>query len=148
MTGMIDTLVQEPSTHLPAFRRRQATLRQTVSCSGIGLHTGHLVTMSLIPAPPGSGIVFERSDLPGHPRIPAHVDYVQATPRCTVIGVGDAKVHTVEHVLAALRAFQIDNVIIQLSAGANSFQHGLGRVLFFKFWMWEKVALDFYDKQI
>lgn len=96
--------------------RNQNTLGREVSFSGIGIHTGHNVNLKFCPAPKGSGIVFQRMDLNSHPLIPATVEYVQDTSRATTIGIGGAKVHTIEHVLAALSACEIDNVIVQLDA--------------------------------
>ena len=87
-----------------------------MSYSGIGIHTGRVVRMDFCPAPEGSGIVFQRMDLPGQPVIPARIEYVQDTSRSTTIGIGKSQVHTVEHILAALRAYEIDNLRIELSA--------------------------------
>lgn len=82
----------------------------------MGLHTGKEVKMTLCPAKEGTGVVFERTDLPSHPLIPATIEYVQDTSRSTTIGIGGIRVHTVEHVLAALCAYQIDNVKIKVSS--------------------------------
>jgi UDP-3-O-[3-hydroxymyristoyl] N-acetylglucosamine deacetylase len=95
--------------------RTARTLGGAVELSGIGLHTGHRVDMRLCPAGVGEGIRFRRTDLPGQPEIPARFDCVQSTTRATTIGVGEASVHTVEHVLAALRAYHIDNAVVELS---------------------------------
>lgn len=97
--------------------RFQRTLKKEVSFSGIGLHTGKEVTLRFCPAPEHSGIVFQRIDLPGKPQIPASIEYVQDTSRSTKIGIGTCSVQTVEHVLAALSAYQIDNLCIQVSEG-------------------------------
>lgn len=72
--------------------------------------------MTFRPRPPGTGIQFRRVDLPGKPVIPASIEYVQATERRSVIGIGESQVHTIEHVLATIRAFRIDNLCIDLSA--------------------------------
>jgi UDP-3-O-[3-hydroxymyristoyl] N-acetylglucosamine deacetylase len=95
--------------------RKQRTIAQEASLSGIGLHTGETVTLRLLPADEGTGIRFRRSDMSLSPDIPATVDYVQDTSRSTNIGIGDAKIYTVEHVLAAARACSIDNLIIEVS---------------------------------
>lgn len=97
------------------LHRKQRTLKQPVTFSGIGLHTGHEVTMTFRPAKEGSGIVFQRTDLVERPTIPASVHYVCDTRRSTTLGIGDVRVHTVEHVLAAIRAFDIDNLLIEVS---------------------------------
>lgn len=96
--------------------RFQHTIGKEVSYSGIGLHTGQDVQMRFCPAPAGSGISFKRVDLPGAPLIPAAVEYVVDTNRSTTLGIGDVKVHTVEHVLSALHAFGVDNLVIELDA--------------------------------
>lgn len=97
--------------------RPQRTLSKEVLYSGVGIHTGKEVTIRFCPACEDSGIVFQRIDLPGKPTIPAAIEYVQDTSRSTMIGVGSCSVQTVEHVLAALSAFQIDNLCVQVTAG-------------------------------
>lgn len=95
--------------------RKQRTLKHPVEFSGIGLHTGVEVGMRFVPAKEGTGIVFKRTDLPGQPIIPATIEYVCAHARNTTLGVSDVKIHTVEHVLAAVRAYNIDNLTIEIS---------------------------------
>lgn len=95
--------------------RPQRTLKKEVSYSGIGIHTGNEVTICFCPAPPHTGIIFQRVDLKGKPTIPAGIEYVQDTSRSTTIGVGSCSVQTVEHVLAALHAYQIDNLYVQVT---------------------------------
>jgi UDP-3-O-[3-hydroxymyristoyl] N-acetylglucosamine deacetylase/3-hydroxyacyl-[acyl-carrier-protein] dehydratase len=92
----------------------QRTIVKPVSMSGIGLHTGTSCTMTFKPAPINSGIKFVRTDLGGNPEIPAICDYVVDISRGTTLGIGEAKVYTVEHVLAAVVGLQIDNLIIEL----------------------------------
>jgi len=93
----------------------QRTIAKDVSISGIGLHTGTSCTMTFKPAPDNYGIKFIRTDIGGRPEIPANVDYVVDISRGTTIGLGEAKVYTVEHVLSAVYGLQIDNVIIELN---------------------------------
>ncbi|MCE5316709.1 MAG: UDP-3-O-acyl-N-acetylglucosamine deacetylase [Parachlamydia sp.] len=93
---------------------KSRTLERPISFSGIGIHTGQLVTMRFCPAEEGTGIVFKRVDLPGQPIIPATVEYVCDTARSTTIGIGPVRIHTVEHVLAAIAAYQIHNLCIEL----------------------------------
>ncbi len=93
---------------------QQRTIRHPVSMSGVGLHTGALCTMTFRPAPENYGIRFRRVDMGGSPEIPADVDHVIDVARGTTIAVGEARVHTVEHVLAALVGLQVDNVLIDL----------------------------------
>src|SRR5688572_16440452 len=95
---------------------QQQTLRQAVSYSGIGLHSGNKVTMTFLPAAPNTGIRFRRVDLDGKPEIEADVEYVSATNRSTTISKGNAKIHTVEHVLAAFAGAGIDNDIVKLDS--------------------------------
>ncbi len=96
--------------------RKQQTLATETTFSGIGIHTGEVVTMRFCPAKEGSGIFFKRVDLPGQPIIPATVEYVCDTSRSnTTLGVGNVRVHTVEHVLAALAAYHVDNLCIELN---------------------------------
>jgi UDP-3-O-[3-hydroxymyristoyl] N-acetylglucosamine deacetylase len=97
--------------------RPQRTLKKQVSYSGVGIHTGKEVTIRFCPAPVDTGIFFQRVDVPGKPSIPAAVEYVQDTSRSTMIGIGGCSVQTVEHVLAALSAFHIDNLCIQVNEG-------------------------------
>lgn len=92
----------------------QRTIAKPVSLSGIGLHTGTSCTMTFTPAPENSGIKFVRTDLGGRPEIPANADFVVDISRGTTLGLGSAKVYTVEHVLAAIVGLQIDNITIEL----------------------------------
>jgi len=95
---------------------QQRTIKQPVSMSGIGLHTGSISTMTFKPAPENFGIRFRRIDLDGSPEVPADVDHVVDISRGTTIELGPARVHTVEHVMAALAGLQVDNVLIELDA--------------------------------
>src|SRR5882757_1992144 len=94
---------------------KQHTLNSPVSISGTGLHTGVLVDMTLKPANAGFGIQFQRVDMPQQPIIKADCDLVTDTSRGTTLQVGEAKVSTVEHVLAALVGMGVDNVLIELN---------------------------------
>jgi UDP-3-O-[3-hydroxymyristoyl] N-acetylglucosamine deacetylase len=94
--------------------RHQKTVRKAEKFNGIGIHTGEEVCLSFSPAKAGQGIFFRRVDLQSQPIIPAAIEYVVDTARGTTLGIGDVKIHTVEHVLAALRAFDIDNVCVDL----------------------------------
>ncbi|MCK8824268.1 UDP-3-O-acyl-N-acetylglucosamine deacetylase [Fuchsiella alkaliacetigena] len=94
----------------------QQTLEQETSYTGIGLHTGQEVTINFKPSAADSGIKFKRVDLPGQPEIKATVDNVLTTNRCTTIGNQNFKISTIEHLLAALGALGIDNLLIELDA--------------------------------
>jgi len=93
---------------------QQRTIKKPVSISGKGLHTGTECKLTFKPAEENSGIRFIRADLGGKPEIPAVADNVIDVSRGTTIGIGEAKVHTIEHVLAAIAGLQIDNIIIEL----------------------------------
>lgn len=93
---------------------QQRTIKKPVSISGKGLHTGTECKMTFKPVEENSGIRFIRADLGGRPEIPAVADNVIDVSRGTTIGLGEAKVHTIEHVLAAIAGLQIDNIIIEL----------------------------------
>ena len=98
-----------------ALMLAQRTLRRTVSCAGIGLHSGHKVTLSLRPAPANTGIRFQRTDLAGL-ESPAHVSHLSARQQLqTGLIVEKASVDTVEHLLSALSALGVDNVIVELN---------------------------------
>ena len=94
----------------------QRTLRSPIGCVGVGLHTGAKVSMTLHPAAPDSGIRFVRHDQPGAPAVPARYDAVCDTTMCTTLGrPGGTMVATVEHLMAALAACEIDNVVVEVS---------------------------------
>ena len=92
-------------------------MAKAVSFSGIGLHSGREVSVTLNPAPSGTGIVFVRTDLPGAPRVKACCSNVTQTLRATTLSDGPARVMTVEHLLAALFVSGIDNCLIEIDAG-------------------------------
>jgi UDP-3-O-[3-hydroxymyristoyl] N-acetylglucosamine deacetylase / 3-hydroxyacyl-[acyl-carrier-protein] dehydratase len=93
----------------------QRTIAGPVTISGIGLHTGEKVSLTFKPAPENHGYVFQRVDLEHKPLIKADVDNVVDTSRGTTLMADGAKVHTTEHVLAALVGLQIDNVLMELT---------------------------------
>ena len=94
--------------------RYQKTLKKSISCSGIGLHSGKEVNISLRPAVSGTGIVFKRVDLPGAPSVKAVCDYVSDTRLATTLKKGDASVATVEHLMAAFALMRVDNTIVEI----------------------------------
>ncbi|MBP2638347.1 MAG: lpxC [Firmicutes bacterium] len=94
----------------------QTTVASRVTYTGIGLHSGRDVTIALNPAPTGSGIVFARTDLPGAPRVAAQAVNVTNAMRATTLEAGEAKVFTVEHLLAAFAAMGIDNCLVEISS--------------------------------
>ena len=95
--------------------RAQRTLRRSISCAGIGLHSGHKVTLSLKPALADSGIRFRRSDLGGL-EVPATAHHVGGINYATGLTHDAVKVNTVEHLLAALVSLGVDNAIVELNS--------------------------------
>src|SRR4051812_44811577 len=92
--------------------RVQKTLKHAVSFRGVGVHSGVRSELRLVPAPPNHGVVFGRTDLPEAPQILAHYDSVVGTEFATTLGskhYPEARVSTVEHVLAALFALGVTN---------------------------------------
>jgi UDP-3-O-[3-hydroxymyristoyl] N-acetylglucosamine deacetylase/3-hydroxyacyl-[acyl-carrier-protein] dehydratase len=105
----------------------QQTLNRPASFSGIGLHSGNRVNMTILPAPANSGVRFRRMDLDGKPEIEARIENVSETTRSTTLAKGNVKVHTVEHILAALAGYGIDNAIIELDANEPPIADGSSR---------------------
>ncbi len=93
----------------------QHTIKEEVTISGAGIHTGQSVNMVIKPAAPNTGINFQRTDLPGKPVVKADVDNVVETNRSTTIETNGARVGTIEHIMAALTGMQIDNVLIEIN---------------------------------
>jgi UDP-3-O-[3-hydroxymyristoyl] N-acetylglucosamine deacetylase len=95
---------------------RQRTLKSPVSASGVGLHTGKKVRITLRPAPVDAGIVFRRVDLPNSVDLPALAEMVGETRLSSCLVKGEAKVYTVEHLMSALGGLGIDNAYIDIDA--------------------------------
>ncbi|MBP2654209.1 MAG: UDP-3-O-(3-hydroxymyristoyl) N-acetylglucosamine deacetylase [Firmicutes bacterium] len=95
---------------------RQSTIATSAAITGIGLHSGSSVSLELRPAKTGTGIVFVRADLPGKPRVKATATNVTGTQRATTLEDGEAKVFTVEHLLAAFSALGVDNCEVEMTA--------------------------------
>lgn len=98
------------------MRNKQKTIKNEVTLSGVGLHTGNKVTLTFKPAPINNGYVFVRKDLEGEPIIEASAEYVINTQRGTNLEKRGVFVNTSEHVLAAVVALDIDNIIIEINA--------------------------------
>ena len=105
----------------------QQTLNRSAGFSGTGLHSGNRVNLMILPAPANSGVRFRRVDLEGKPEIEARVENVAETNRSTTLAKGNVKVHTVEHVLAALAGQGIDNAVIELDANEPPIADGSSR---------------------
>lgn len=95
----------------------QRTLKNSIRATGVGLHTGTKIVMTLRPAEPDTGIVFRRVDLPGAPEVRARATSVGETRLGTTLVEGDAKVSTVEHLLSAIAGLGIDNVVVEVDSG-------------------------------
>ena len=95
---------------------KQQTISKTMSISGVGLHTGNKATLTFHPAESNAGIIFRRTDLEGHPEVKAEIDNVIDISRGTTIGKGEAVVHTIEHVMAAVAGLMIDNVLVEVDS--------------------------------
>ena len=93
---------------------KQRTLADSIKLSGVGLHTGELVNIEIVPASDNHGYKFQRVDLEGEPIIPADCDLVVATDRGTTLEKNGARVYTTEHILAALYGCQVDNALIKI----------------------------------
>ncbi|HLL41650.1 MAG TPA: bifunctional UDP-3-O-[3-hydroxymyristoyl] N-acetylglucosamine deacetylase/3-hydroxyacyl-ACP dehydratase [Segetibacter sp.] len=92
----------------------QHTLQDEISISGAGIHTGQSVTMRIKPAPPNTGITFQRVDLAAKPFVKADVDFVVETNRSTTLENNGARVSTIEHLMAAMVGMQVDNALIEI----------------------------------
>jgi UDP-3-O-[3-hydroxymyristoyl] N-acetylglucosamine deacetylase/3-hydroxyacyl-[acyl-carrier-protein] dehydratase len=97
------------------MNRKQRTLRTPVEFSGVGLHSGAHVKGRMLPAPPGRGVEFVRTDLPGSEPIPARISYQATKERRTRLVRGAAEVETVEHLLAVCTGLGLDNLTVELS---------------------------------
>ena len=100
------------------------TIAGSASVTGVGLHHGRPCTLTFRPAPSGSGIVFRRLMPTGHVDTPARVESAVLAERRTQLGEGDAALHTVEHVLAAVAGLEIDDVLIEMSAAEPPIMDG------------------------
>ena len=95
---------------------RQRTLKNVIRATGVGLHSGEKVYLTLKPAPVGTGIVFCRTDLEPVVEIPAHALNVGQTTLCTSLHKDGSRIDTVEHLLSALAGLGIDNAYVEVSA--------------------------------
>lgn len=96
------------------MKNKQCTIGAEVSYSGIALHTGVRAQLNFVPAPVNTGVIFRRIDLPGSPEVRAIATNVVDVRRGTTIKVGEASVSTVEHIMAALSANGVDNIIVEM----------------------------------
>lgn len=96
--------------------QKQRTIKTPVCLTGVGVHTGNKTRLVFAPAPVNAGVKFARTDLPGSPEVSALAQNVSDVRRGTTIANGGVEVHTVEHVLAAIRGCGIDNVVVELDS--------------------------------
>ena len=93
----------------------QRTIQNEVSTVGVGLHTGEKVKITLCPAPEGHGVVFQREDITNKPKISVNPQAVSETKLCSTLGTKDFSIATVEHLMSALSATGIDNILVKLN---------------------------------
>lgn len=107
---------------------KQRTLKTEISISGVGLHTGEKVNLTICPAPENFGYKFQRTDLPEQTIIKADADLVVATDRGTTLEFKGARVHTTEHILAALYGCQVDNALIKVDGAEIPIMDGSAEI--------------------
>lgn len=95
---------------------KQRTLKTKVSATGVGLHNGEKVKLTLLPAAIDTGIVFRRVDLPDTPEIQVTPDAVSDTRMCSALEINGVRVATVEHLMSALAGLGVDNIVVELDA--------------------------------
>jgi UDP-3-O-[3-hydroxymyristoyl] N-acetylglucosamine deacetylase len=115
MSQVAEPLLQSSAEKLAWGQGKQQTLAIAVERSGIGLHSGLSTQVRLLPAEPGQGRYFVRTDLPSAPTIPAQIECVRQTLLSTELARGEATVRTVEHLLAALAGMGVDNARIEIN---------------------------------
>ena len=104
--------------------KKQKTIQSEITLSGVGLHTGNIVSMTLKPAPINHGFAFSRVDLEGCPTIEAKAEYVVTTQRGTNLEKNGVKIQTSEHVLAAAVGLDIDNLLLEIDASEPPIMDG------------------------
>ncbi|MBW4439886.1 MAG: UDP-3-O-acyl-N-acetylglucosamine deacetylase [Plectolyngbya sp. WJT66-NPBG17] len=108
-------------------QQKTRSLSEAFSCHGVGLHTGAVATARVLPAESGRGRYFVRTDLPDAPEIPARIEFVRETMLSTELVNGDAKIRTVEHLLASLAGMGIDNARIEVDGAEVPLLDGSAR---------------------
>ncbi len=114
---------------------KQRTLKNKISLEGIGLHSGARGIVEIIPAPPDTGIVFQRTDIPGSPDIKADVNSIIHGDlfRRSTIGIKDIKINTIEHFMATCIAFEVDNIFVKINCEEFPFFDGSAKEIAFSF---------------
>lgn len=103
---------------------KQTTIKNPVSVSGVGLHSGNKVTLTFKPADQHSGLVFKRIDIEGQPTVAADLDHVVDTSRGTTIEQNGVRVCTIEHTLAAIAGLSIDNILMEIDSAETPIMDG------------------------
>ncbi|WP_336279522.1 UDP-3-O-acyl-N-acetylglucosamine deacetylase [Bartonella sp. CB175] len=99
------------------MKKYQSTLKKAITFRGYGIHSGCLSVVKICPADVGCGIIFKRRGMDGAEQIfPAHASQVGATELSTALGYGDARIETIEHLMAAIAAYDLDNLVIEVSS--------------------------------
>ncbi len=124
---------------------KQKTIKNEISLSGVGLHTGNEVKMTFKPAPANHGFAFKRVDLEGQPVIEAKADYVTTTQRGTNMEKNGVQINTSEHVLAAAVGLDIDNLLIEINASEPPIMDGSSK---FFIEALEKAGIQELDEEI
>lgn len=119
---------------------RQTTISKRVDIGGVGLFSGHPVTVTFVPAEPDTGILFIRTDLPGSPQVPATADRFGPIERRTTLQAGNVVIHTVEHLLACCSGLGVDNLRVETSEA--ELPVGDGSALTFAEPMWEAGVVE------
>jgi len=109
---------------------QQRTISKEAYFQGIGLHTGNMCKAEFKPAPPDHGVVLVRTDLPGRPSVKAHYSNVLSVIRGTTVGTEAMRVHTIEHVLSAVYALGIDNLLIEVNANEPPVADGSSKLFY------------------
>ena len=125
--------------------KKQNTIKNEITLSGVGLHTGNEVVMTFKPAPPNHGFAFKRVDLEGQPIIEAKAEYVTDTQRGTNMEKNGVQINTSEHVLAAAVGLDIDNLLIEINASEPPIMDGSSK---FFIEALEKAGIEEQDAEI
>lgn len=121
---------REIDTPFTVVNRRQRSIGKCVSVAGQSLFSGEQVTLSFLPAKPNTGIRFRRMDLPTKSEVGASIDNLIATPRTTIIGKNGVVMQCVEHLLSAVFAHRIDNIVIELDKSEPPIRDGSAKDFF------------------
>ncbi len=92
----------------------QKTIQKPITIKGVGLHTGRKCKATFLPAEPNTGVKFVRTDISGNPTFDVKVENVVDVVRGTTLGIGEARVYTIEHILSAMNGLGVDNLVIEM----------------------------------